>query len=108
MNLGLNVEVVRDHHVVDDGLQNLVDFAFRSEQSDLLQPVDDVQFSLAFPLALRFDRRGILSLLALVLNGLRSIDRDLGELGVAPQIFQVISPEPRLRFVSEASAPDGT
>ena len=51
----LNVEVVGDHHVVDHGLQHLVDFAFRREQADLLQAVNHVDFSLTFPGALGFD-----------------------------------------------------
>ena len=30
-NRARQIDIVRDHHVVDHGLQNLVDFAFRSE-----------------------------------------------------------------------------
>ena len=75
VHFGLNIEIVGDHHVVDDGLQNLVDLAFGSEQANLLQAIDHVDFGLTFPGTLRFDGRGILRLLALVLHGLGRVHR---------------------------------
>src|SRR5258708_33048976 len=101
LDLGLNVEVIGDHHVVDDGVEHLVDSAFRRDQADLLQAVNHVDLSLTFPGALGFDGGSVLGFLTLVLDRLRSVNGDLGELRTAAEILQVIAPEPRLRLVME-------
>ena len=97
----MNVEVIGDHHVIDDGLEHLVDFALRRDQADLLQAINHVDLSLPFPGALGFDGGSVLGFLTLVLDRLRSVDGDLGELRAAAEILQVIAPEPRLRLVME-------
>src|ERR1700730_1542265 len=101
LDIGLYVEFIGDHHVVDDGLEHLVDFAFRRNQADLLQAVNYVDLSLTFPGALGFDGSSVLGFLTLVLNRLGSVDGDLGELRAAAEILQVIAPEPRLRLVMQ-------
>src|ERR1700726_949802 len=98
-DLGLNVEVIGDHHVVDDGLEHLVDLALRRDQADLLQAVNHVDLSLTFPGALGFDGSSVLGFLTLILDRLRSVDGDLGKLRAAAEILQVVAPEPRLRLV---------
>ena len=98
-DLGLNVEVIGDHHVVDDGLENLVDFTFRRDQADLLQAVNYIGFGLALPCPLGFNGGSILCFLTLVLDRLRSIDGDFGELRVAAEVLQVVAPKPCLRLV---------
>src|SRR5258706_10765804 len=104
MYLGLNIEVVGDHHVVADGLQDLIDLAFRSEQADLLESIDDVDLSLAFPGALGFDGSCVLRFLALILYRLRRVDGDVGKFGTPPKIFQVVTPQTGLRFVMNGLA----
>src|SRR5882757_10959163 len=92
LNLGLDVEVVGDHYVVDDGLQDLVDFTFRSEQADLLQAIDHIDLGLAFPGALGLDGACVMRLLTLILYGLRSVYGDVGEFGTAPEGLQGVDP----------------
>src|ERR1700719_829390 len=58
-----------------------------------------------FPRALRFYGRRVLGFLTLILQTLRVVHRNLGKLGIAVEIFQVISPKPRLRLVMQ-SLPD--
>src|SRR5260370_25101478 len=101
VDLGLDVEVIGDHHVVDEGLEPLVVSAFRRNQSDLLQTVKHIDFGLAFPGALGFDGSSVLGFLTLVLDRLWSVDGDLGELRAAAEILQVVAPKPRLRVVMQ-------
>ena len=62
-------EIVGDDQIVDDRLQNLVDFAFRRDQANLLQALDGVVFRLALPQTLALDRRRILGGVALICTG---------------------------------------
>src|SRR5712664_13796 len=99
MNLGLNVEVVRDHHVIDDGLQDFVDLTFRGEQADLLKAINHVDLGLPFPGALGFNGARVLRLLTLILYRLRRVHSDICELRTTPKILQVITPQTSLRLV---------
>src|SRR5262249_8787536 len=87
------------HYVIDDSLEYLVDLAFRCKQASLLQAINDIHLGLAFPLALRLDRRSVLGSLALVLYRVGRVDRDIGKFRVTAKILQVVAPEAGLRFV---------
>ncbi len=104
VDVSLQVDVVGDQQIVDDGSQNLVDFSRRSEQADFLQALDGVLFRLPFPHALGHDGSGVGGGFALVLHRLRRIDQNLGELLVLAQAFQVIAPEAGLRLEVQSLA----
>ncbi len=53
-------DVVGDLQVVDNGLEDFVEFAFGSEQSGAFQAFENVVFRLLLPFALRGQRRSIL------------------------------------------------
>src|SRR5260370_41637107 len=48
-NVSLQVNVVGDQQIVDHGSQNLVDFAGRRQQSNLLKALDGILLRLLFP-----------------------------------------------------------
>ena len=88
---GLNVQIVGDLKIVDDGVENLIDAARAGNQAGAFEAVENVVFRLALPGAETFDRRRIGNLRALVLNVSR-LNRKVGELlgallgrGVAPE-----------------------
>src|SRR5581483_7150313 len=93
-----DVEIVDYFEIVDYGLQDLVDFAGRREQSHLLQPVYRILFRLALPDAGCLDRRRVLSSFALILNTVGRVDVDLRELLVPPQVSYVVAPKAGLRL----------
>ena len=105
VNFRLDVNVVGDFNVVDDGLQNLVHFPWRREQSHTLQAVQHVDFRLVLPFAFRFDRRTILLWCrGLILNRGGRFDRQLAELFFVADVLQVIAPEPGLRLEANVIA----
>ena len=100
----LNVEIVGDFDVVDDGFENLVDISRRREQAYALQAVENVDLRLVLPFALGFDRRTILRLRYLILNGVGRLNRQLAEFFLAADVLEVVAPEARLRFESHVAA----
>ena len=107
-NLGLNLEIVRNQQIVDDSEQNLIDFASRSDQADLLQPLDCIFFRLTLPKSLALDRRRILRPCGLVAHRLWGINHDFGEFVIAVEFLQIVAPHPGLclqvELVVEAEA----
>ena len=71
MNVSLQIDVVGDEQVVDDGCQDLVDFAGGREQADFLEPLDGVLFGLLLPHALGYDRSGVSLGVTLIVHRLR-------------------------------------
>ena len=59
VNVALQIDVVGDQQIVDDGRQNFVDFAGRREQANFLQAIDGIVFGLLFPHALGHDGSGV-------------------------------------------------
>ena len=75
-NIGIDVQIVGDFQVVDDGLANFVDFAFGSDKADALQAVDNVVFRLAIPGTLGLHGSKVVGVLGVILH--RSFDQDFG------------------------------
>src|SRR4030088_3474059 len=75
-NVGIDVQIIGDFQVVDDGFANLVDFALGSTEPDALQAVDDVVFRLAVPGTLSLHGGKVVGVLGFILHG--SFDQDLG------------------------------
>src|SRR6266849_1971893 len=59
-NRARQFDIVGDLQIVDDGLQDFVQFAFRRHQSGALQTFENVVFGLLLPFTLRSERRSIL------------------------------------------------
>src|SRR5689334_2784085 len=96
MDLGINVEVVGDLEVVDDGFQDLINVSRGREQADLLQALKRIVFRLSLPLALSLEGGSILRGIALIAYCLRRVDEDLGELLIVSEVLEVITPQPGL------------
>ncbi len=89
-NFRVEVDVVGDLKVVDDGFQNLVHVTLRRHQANALQAVRDVVFGLAVPGALRLDRRKVIGGLGVVLN--RRLYEDLAEFLLLSGVAKVVAP----------------
>ena len=79
-------------------MQNFIHFTFGRNQTDFLESLNRVIFRLPLPHTLSFHRTGILGGLALVAHCLRRIHLNLREFLVAPEVLQVVAPEPCLRL----------
>ncbi len=93
---GIDVDVVGDLQVVDDGLQHLVHFALRRHQANALEAIDDVVLGLTVPGALRLNRRKVIGGLGVVVD--RSLHENLAQLFFLRRAAQVIAPQAGLRF----------
>ncbi len=81
VNFRLDIEIVGDFEVVDDRLENLVNFSRRRQQTGSLQAVEHVDFGLMLPFALGFDRGAVFLFCArLILNGIGGLDGEFAEL----------------------------
>ena len=100
-NLGLNLEIVRNQQIVDDSEQNFIDFATRSYQANLLQPLDCIFFRLTLPKSLALDRSSVLRACGLVAHRLRGINHDFGEFVIAVEFLQIVAPHSSLRLEVE-------
>ena len=100
-DFGLDVQVVGDLEVVHDGLENLVHFALGREQTEALEPVDDVIFRLAVPIALRHHGIDVVGGRGLVLDRRLRLDQDLAEFLLLRGVAEVVSPQAGLRLEGE-------
>src|SRR5215472_2168659 len=62
----LDVEVIGDFQVVDDRLQNLIDFSRRCYQTLPLQAVSDIDFTHTIPRTLRLNGRVIVAAIRMI------------------------------------------
>ncbi len=89
------VDVVGDLQIVDHGLKNVVDVAFRRKQSRAGEALDDVIFRLLLPLPLSLQRRSILRRGAFILH---AVHTNLREFVVLVAFLQVVAPDAGLRL----------
>src|SRR5579883_11538 len=90
-HLGIDVDIIGDLEVVDDGFEDLVDFALGGHQTDAFEAVNNVVFRLAVPGALGLNRGKVVGGLGVVLHG--SLDENLAELLFLGVAVQVVAPE---------------
>src|SRR6266567_138169 len=103
-HLGLNIQAVRHHQIVDYRLQDLVNLPGGSDQSHILQTIDDIILGFMLPLTFTLKGRGILSFRALILDPLCRIHHDLSEFLVCTGATKRVSPESGLRLEMELAA----
>src|SRR5215469_16767168 len=94
-HLGLHLDVIGYLEVVDYRIEHLVHFSAGRDQTNALEPVDDVVFGLTVPGALRLNGCKVIGRLAVVLH--RGLDQDLAQFLFLAAMAEVVAPKPRLR-----------
>src|SRR5216684_3505833 len=95
----LGIEIVRDLKVIHDGIEHFIHFAWGCKQTDSLQAVNHVHFSLTTPLTSRIEWRSVLPLrISQLLNGVGGFNRDGTEFCLTLLTREIVAPEASLSF----------
>src|SRR6266566_6860104 len=94
-HLGVDLDIVGYLEVVDYRVEHFVDFSARSDQTNALEPVDDVVLRLTVPGALRLNGSKVIGRFGVVLH--RGLYQDLAQFLFLTGMPEVVAPKPRLR-----------